>query len=102
MSPRPTAYAQADAPVRAAVAAIQSGALMWLPSLRSAGNTRLPAIRAGATQSAHRGGGPGRRVLGPLARPILRLAGDPLGEQPRLLARGSAAAPLAAGKWVAC
>ena len=34
---------------------------------------QLAADRAGARQSAHQGGGVGRRVLGPLARPITRL-----------------------------
>ena len=51
---------------------------MWVTpggsiSPRPAAHERLTAPSAGATQSAHRGGGSGHRVLGPLARPITRL-----------------------------
>jgi len=79
------------------------------PSLRSSRGTpggsispspvahgRLAAESAGAGQSAHRGGGIGTPRAG-AARAAHHAAGavGPIGEQARLLACGSAAAPLA-------
>jgi hypothetical protein len=63
-----------------------------------AAHGRLAADCAGATQSAHRGGGLGTPRAG-AARAAHHAAGavGPVGEQARLLARGSAAAPL--GPW---
>ncbi len=56
-----------------------------------AADNRLAADRAGAKQSAHRGGGGTRRVLGPLARPIPRL--EPTAPSTSPLAFGPAAQP---------
>ena len=42
-------------------------------SPRLVAHERLTAPSAGATQLAHRSGGSGHRVLGPLARPITRM-----------------------------
>jgi len=87
-----------DAPTRAAVAPIQSGTPGGSISPSPAANGRLTADSAGARQSAHRGGGSGHRVLGPLARPITRMQPPQASASELALARAADPPPRYAAK----